>query len=124
MSINFNDVGRVGKDAETRYTQAGKPVTGWSLAVDSGYGDNKQTLWFDCSAWGERWNKVAPYIVKGAQVQVQGELGTREHDGKTYLTVRVSDLKLVGGRGESSGRGKESKPRPSETDMMDDDIPF
>ena len=135
MSTNFNDVGRVGRDAQTRYTQSGKPVTGWPLAVDSGYGDNKQTLWIDCSAWGERWEKVAPYIVKGSQVQVQGELGTREHEGKTYITLRVSDLKLIGGRGDGqtggnhvsskpSSRKEEVKSSASSPDFEDDDIPF
>jgi single-strand DNA-binding protein len=129
MSINFNDVGRIGKDAVTRFTQGGEPVTGWSLAIDSGYGDKKQTLWLDCSAWGKRWEGVTPYLVKGAQVSVQGELGTREHEGKTYLTLRIADLKLVGGKGENkaSGERQERKaPAPAGTDVPpdEDDIPF
>jgi single-strand DNA-binding protein len=131
MSINFNDVGRIGKDAVTRFTQGGEPVTGWSLAIDSGYGDKKQTLWLDCSAWGKRWEGVTPYLVKGAQVSVQGELGTREHEGKTYLTLRIADLKLVGGKGEakpesSAPRQQRQAPAPAGNDVPpdDDDIPF
>lgn len=130
MSINFSDVVRLGKDAVTRHTQAGKAVTGFSAAVDSGYGDNKQTLWLDCSAWGERYEKVAPYLTKGSQVFVQGELGTREHEGKTYITIRVSEIKLVGGKPSSEAPKPSRAPteRPQQETagggFADEDIPF
>lgn len=131
---NCNFIGRVGKDAVTRYSQAGKAVTGWSLAVDSGYGQNKTTLWLDCTLWGERGEKVAQYITKGSQVGVTGELGTREHDGKTYVTLRVDNVTLVGGKND--GDSKPAKPTarnqqrspapepPSGADFDDQSIPF
>lgn len=130
---NCNFIGRVGKDAVTRYSQSGKAVTGWSLAVDSGYGQNKTTLWLDCTLWGERGEKVAQYITKGSQVGVTGELGTREHDGKTYVTLRVDNVTLVGGKND--GDSKPAKPvarnqqrqqtpaPPAGADFDDDDLP-
>jgi single-strand DNA-binding protein len=134
MSVNFSDVGRIGKDAVTRHTGNGEPVTGFSVAIDSGFGDKKVTIWLDCSAWGKRYEGVAPYLVKGSQVFVQGEIGTREHDGKTYITLRVADLKLVGGKqtGESQAprqdRASTQQPAPhrdaSYGDVDDSDIPF
>lgn len=133
---NFSDVVRLGKDAVTRFTAAGKSVTGFSAAVDSGFGDKKKTIWIDCSAWGERWEKVAPYLVKGTQVMINGELGTREHEGKTYITVDVKELKLVGGKPGDQQRETKSQehsaPRHSapvpagdlQDDFADDEIPF
>ena len=127
---NFNAVGRVGKDAVTRYTQGGKAVTGWSLAVDRGWGDNKQTVWLDCSLWGERGTKLAEHITKGAQLGVTGEIGTREHDGKTYITLDVRDVTLLGGRSEGRGESHPARSRrparQSETpaDFADDEINF
>lgn len=125
----FNAIGRIGKDAATRYTAAGKPVTGWSLAVDSGWGDKKQTLWLDCSLWGDRGEKVAPYILKGAQLGVTGSLGTREHEGKTYLTLEVRDVTLIksgdGGNAEAAKRTPASKaPAGGGFGDMDSDVPF
>lgn len=132
---NCNFIGRVGKDAVIRHTQGGKAVTGWSLAVDRGWGDNKQTVWLDCSWWGERGTKVADYITKGSQLGVTGELGTREHDGKTYVTLDVRDVTLVGGR-QDTGNGTPSRSAPATTQrpqratdapvdgFPDDDIPF
>lgn len=133
----FNAIGRVGRDAQTRYTQGGKAVTGWALAVDDGWGDNKQTVWLDCSLWGERGEKLAQHITKGSQLGVTGSIGTREHDGKTYVTLRVSDVTLVGGRQDSgNGTPRQNAPRatqrqaaataPASDDFSDDldSIPF
>ena len=128
----LNAIGRVGRDAVTRHTQAGKAVTGWSLAVDHGWGDNKQTVWLDCSLWGDRGERLAQYITKGSQLGVTGEIGTREHDGKTYVTLNVRDVTLVGGRGDGGG-GANHGQRPTQRqapqqsagdDFPDDDIPF
>lgn len=124
--INFSDTGRIGKDAVVRHTQGGDSVTGFSLAIDSGYGERKQTLWLDCAIWGSRGEKLAEYLLKGAQVHVAGELGTREHEGKTYITCRVADVRLVGGKqeqGEKPAKKPAAKPAPQD-DFSDDDLPF
>ena len=123
--------GNIGKPAEVRNTQAGQKVTSWTVAVDDGWGDQKTTIWFDCSFWGQRGEKVAPYIQKGGKITVSGELSKREHDGKTYLTVNVTDVTLQskadgqqdswsqgGYSGQSSGGGA-----PAGGDM-NDDIPW
>ena len=121
--INFSDTGRIGRDAVTREA-GGKPVTNFALAVDSGYGDRKQTLWLDCAGWGDRYAKLAPHLLKGSQVHVAGELGTREHEGKTYITVRVADVRLVGTK-PAAAAPKPAPAKPAQTDgFEDDDIPF
>lgn len=136
MSIIITGVGRIGKDAQTRFTQGGEAVTGFSLAMDNGFGDKKQTLWFDASLWCKRGESVAPYLVKGAQVFVVGELGEREHEGKVYKTMRLQTLDLVGGKPEGSAGsggsrgGAPQRSRPARAtdapmdDFGDDDIPF
>lgn len=139
---NCNFIGRIGKDAVTRYTQGGKAVTGWSLAVDSGWGDKKQAVWIECSLWGERGEKLVTYMTKGAQVGVSGEIGTREHDGKTYVTLNVSNVTLLGGKRDDGERGQApqrqerspntgssrapmaSQHATADVDFQDDDIPF
>lgn len=85
--------GNIGKDAEIR-TAGQNKVTGWTVAVDDGWGENKSTIWFDCNWWGGRGEKVAQYIRKGGKITVSGELSKREHEGKTYLTVNVNDVTL------------------------------
>lgn len=133
---NYTCIGRIGKDAVVR-SGGSRQVTGFSLAVDSGFGDKKQTLWLDCSWWGDRGVKVAEYIRKGDRLGVSGELGTREHDGKTYITLDVRDVTLLGEKKEGGGSGgarggapqrqrpeTSTKPREEFADTNLDDIPF
>lgn len=127
---NFAAVGRIGRDAVTRFTQGGKAVTGWALAVDKGFGENKQTVWLDCSWWGERGQKVADFIKKGDRLAVVGEIGTREHDGKTYVTLDIRDVTLLGDKkeGGSTTTQRPARQAPQQNspadEFADDDIPF
>ena len=105
MSLNvFTATGNLGKDC--RIGDAGATrVCNFALAVKSGYGQNEQTLWVDCALWGKKAEGRLPeFLTKGAQVAVSGELGTREHEGKTYLTLRVAELTLIGGRNDNQGQ--------------------
>lgn len=130
---NITIAGGVGKDAVIRTTEQGKKVTGWSVGVKDGWGQNEKTLWFDCSWWGQRGEKVAEYIKKGGKICVTGDLSTREYDGKTYLTIDVNDVTLQGSaqgqQGGNSGgydqsqQGYGSGGQPGGRDM-DDEIPF
>ena len=97
--------GNCGRDAETRTLQSGDKVTSWSVAVEQRVkGGEKATQWLDCSMWGERGEKVGQYIKKGGKVTVMGELSTREHEGRTYLQIRVSEVTLQGGKNADSGQ--------------------
>jgi len=97
---NITIAGRITRDAENR--QAGSDnVTGFSVAVDDRQGKEKSTLFFDCSLWGKRGEALSQYLVKGASVTVSGDLSKREHDGKTYLTIRANDVTLQGGKSQS-----------------------
>lgn len=120
---NFKDLCRLGKDAQTRFTQAGKAVTGFSAAYDIGWGDKKQTVWLDVSGWGERYQKIAEYLTKGSQAVLEGDIGTREHEGKTYLTLNLTDVKLTGGKKDQAQAPAKQKAVASD-DFADDDIPF
>jgi len=115
--------GRIGKSAETRRPQNGDPVTSFSVAVDDGYGERKSTMWFDCSLWGNRGNNLAQHLTKGTAVSLSGELGKREHEGKTYLTVRVNELTLQGGNKADQPTQKQQSYGQASGDL-DDSIPF
>lgn len=121
--------GNIGKDAVTRTTGNGDKVTSWSVAVEERNGQDKRSLWFDCTLWGKRGESLAQYLTKGGKVAVSGELSTREHEGKTYLTVRAEQVTLLGGksddshrqeRGQSQGSGYGGGGRPD----LSDEIPF
>lgn len=128
--------GNLGKDAVLRRTQGGDPILGFSVAVEERTGQDKRTIWFDVSIFGKRGETLAQYLTKGTKVCVAGDLSTREHEGKTYLTVRASEVTLMGGgeqREEQRG-GMSSKAQAADRAQrptggapaggLDDDIPF
>lgn len=122
---NVTIAGRIGRSAELRRTQVGDPVASFSVAVDDRSGKEKMTVWFDCSVWGKRAESLTQYLTKGTAVAVSGELGTREHNGKTYLTVRVNDVTMLGGgERQSGGQSADSGERQSFSQDLDDEIPF
>ena len=115
--------GNIGRNAETRNTQSGDSVTGFSVAVEERQGQDKRTIWFDVSIWGKRGSSLAQYLTKGTRVAVAGDLSTREYDGKTYLTIRADQVTLLGG-GERQERREESQTRGPVDDLDGDDLPF
>lgn len=120
--------GNIGKNAETRTTQGGDSVTGWTVAVEERQGQEKRTIWFDCSLWGKRGTSLAQYLTKGGKVAVSGELSTREHEGRTYLTIRAEQVTLLGGKPDADPArqaGGGSRPPAGGADLDDgSDIPF
>lgn len=119
--------GNIGKSAETRRTPNGDAVTSWSVAVEERKGQEKRTLWFGCDLWGKRGESLAPYLVKGGKVSVSGEMSTREHDGKTYLTLRAEQVTLLGGaQDRDTPRNDPAMQAPSGfgAKSLDDEIPF
>ncbi len=124
--------GNVGKDPVLRRTQGGDPILGFSVAVSNGR-DTKPT-WYDVSVFGKQAMSLDPLIGKGTSLTVNGRFSTREHDGKTYLQVSASEVKLQGGRNEGQQSGqKENQTQQSGQSYaqqsggyggLDDDIPF
>lgn len=117
--------GGIGKDAVIRRTNDGDAITGFGVGVNDGYGDKKRTIWFECSIFGKRGEKLADYLTKGSRVVVSGEFGTREYEGKTYFTVRVNEIELMGGGERKDESRVDHNAIGSKLDDIDDSsIPF
>jgi len=124
----FTCTGNLGKDCEVNNV-SGTSVANFSVAFKAGFGDKAQSIWLDCALWGKQAeSKLTSYLVKGQSVAVSGELGSREHNGKTYLTLRVGCISLIGGKseGQAPRQSEPSKqaPAPMSDPNFDDDIPF
>lgn len=141
--INITVAGRLGKDAEMR--QAGSSqVCSFSVACDTGFGDRKQSHWFECSLWGNRGQAMQQYLKKGQEVVVIGEFSERDYNGKQYKELRVNDVKLMGGspaqqqdqqqqqnyqksqQAPQQQRQRAPTPQPANVNnqVVDHDIPF
>jgi single-strand DNA-binding protein len=136
---------RIGKDAELRYTSNNEPVCNISLAYNYGRkGDDgkRPTQWIEASLWGKRAESLAPYLLKGKQVDVVLEEPHIEaFDGKNgaghKFVGRVLSIEFA-----SDGQRQEGQQQPAPTQQprqapaarpapqtsafgsFDDDVPF
>ena len=134
---NFNCTARLGRDAEVRVTQSGLSICQFPGAVDTGYGDKKQTMWIRFSIIGKRAEGQLPsFLTKGTQVAVSGEIATSEWtdqqgNAKFAVECKVNSLDLIGGKQEQQVTQKPVQ-RPVQKPVQqfdqevdyDDAIPF
>jgi single-strand DNA-binding protein len=125
-------VARVVADAELRTAGASK-VCSVRLAIDSGYGDKRSTLFVNASIWRNS-EQLASRLTKGTEFEVAGEISTREYttrDGKPGLAIdlvvdRVSRIR------SPQGASAETPSRPATAmgwtgphpRLVEDEIPF
>jgi single-strand DNA-binding protein len=111
-------IGRLTKDVELKYTQSGKAVAQFSIAVDDGYGDNKRTYYPNIVVWGKSAETCGNCIAKGSKVAVSGKLTTRSYDGKdgkkVYVTEVVADMYDGVQFLDSKKQGGQTQEEPAE----------
>jgi len=108
--------GNLTRDCELRYTASGTAVANFTIAVNTGWGDNKKVLFMDCVVWKKQAEACSQYLTKGKPVLVSGELQERswESDGqkRTKMEIVASTVKFLGGKSE----GQQSAP-PQSSDV-------
>ena len=94
-----NLIGFLGNDAEVR-TANNRSFTTLSIATKTSYKDKKSgervshTEWHSCVVFGKL-SEFASTLKKGAHVQVEGELRSREYDSKkTDSKQRVWEIRV------------------------------
>jgi single-strand DNA-binding protein len=124
--------GNLGNDPSMRYTQDGTPVTSFSVAVNTGYGENKGTIWFRVSAWRKQAEICNQYLSKGRQVLVEGRLvpdpangGPRIWSGqdgqpRASFELTAENVRFIGGRGPDAGGDAGEGGLPAN----EDELPF
>ncbi|BBI16669.1 single-stranded DNA-binding protein [Neochlamydia sp. S13] len=70
--------GHLGTDPEVRFTPGGQKVTVLRLATNTRKSGKDETVWWRVTIWGERFDKMMPYIKKGSALIVIGEMGKPE----------------------------------------------
>lgn len=84
-------VGRLVADPEHRMTQTGKGVANLRVAVDR-KGREKETDFFDVTAWGQSADFASTYLSKGRLVAVEGRLQVRQYTDKDNQQRKVWEV--------------------------------
>jgi len=144
--IKMQVIGRLGKDCVVN-TANGKNVINFNVAHSEKYKDSQgvnqeKTIWVDCAYWTDR-TALAPYLVKGTQVFVEGAPEVRsftrqDGTGGASLSLRVREVQLLGSKADSGGAPSASYsgaastgsssggnvPAASDVTEPIDDLPF
>lgn len=111
-------IGRLTRDAELKFTNAGKGVASFSLAVN---GYKKDEVHFvNCQKWNAE--KLASFLKKGKRVSVVGRLEQQrwEKNGQSNsrMIVTVDSLQFLDS-GSGSGQTEQAEP-----EGFPEDLPF
>lgn len=134
-------IGRLGRDPERKTTQSGKSVCTFTLATDTGYGDNKKTDWHNITVFDKTADNCAKYLHKGSPAYVEGRISydSYEKDGIKHTATKIianSVLFIATSKSGSQAQPFNDNPQPDtgyqapmsddtfEGYPLDDDIPF
>ena len=95
--------GNIAKEIEVKYTQTGKCVSNFTVAVNEGYGDKQKTTFINCVAWEKTAEALGNYCSKGSKVLVEGSLQVRSYDAqdgsKRWVTeILVRNVEFIGSK--------------------------
>ena len=111
-------MGRLTKDPELKPTQSGVTMCRFSIAVDRAYskGQEKQTDFFDITAWRQTAEFVSKYFSKGKCILIEGKLQnnnyTDQNGVKHYQNVVIADN--VAFCGDKSGNQQNGQAPPAQ----------
>ncbi len=146
-------IGNLGVDPETRFTQAGSPVTNFRVATSENWTDRQsgqrqeRTEWHSVVCFGRLAEIAGEYLRKGSKVYIEGSLRTSswESDGQTRYKTEIicNEMQMLdsrgggmggeayesaaasgGGRPQAAARQPQAVTNPDTLNDFDDDIPF
>ena len=139
--LKMQVIGNLGKDCLVNNV-SGKNVINFTVAHTEKFKDSQgnaqeRTTWVECAWWTDR-TSVAPYLLKGKQVYVEGNPEVRSftrNDGTSgaSLSLRVRELQLLGGKSDVGGNVPAvapsqtvaaPTPSPKNNEGEADDLPF
>ena len=115
---------RTTKDLEIRYTTNNTAVAKGSIAVDTGYGDNKQTSFFNMTAWGKTAESMEKLVKKGTKVILECEARQNSYTDKNGNKVNAVDFTVLSWEfAESKNANSTPAPAPKVVEDKWMDIP-
>lgn len=91
---NVSLIGRFSKDPELNYTQSGKAVCNFTLAVRNPFNKDGDADFIQCVSWGAAAELIAENHEKGNMIGVDGRIQTRNYENNDGFTVWVTEVNV------------------------------
>jgi single-strand DNA-binding protein len=123
----FNTIiisGRITHSPELKTTPNGIPVISFSIANESGYGEEKHTNFINIVAWRKTAELISKYFSKGSMIGIEGSLQARQYKDKqgnnrTAFEVVASGVQFM----ESKKAAEESTAAAQAADNVPEYTP-
>lgn len=115
-------VARLSKDVEVRPGVSGKSVGTFSIAHDTGYGENKKTSFFNIVAFDKAADNIAKYFRKGDRIALECEPQQNvweDKEGRKHY-----DVNFIVRSWEFCETKKEKSDWESIPDIGEEELPF
>ncbi|MBQ4269258.1 MAG: single-stranded DNA-binding protein [Clostridia bacterium] len=114
-------IGNLTRDPELTETPSGVPVCHFAIAVNRNYSSQdgeRQTDFFNCTAWRGQAETIARFTKKGNKVAVTGSIQLRNYEDnqgvkRTAVDIIVQDVEFLTPKGSEAFDDVEPAPRPS-----------
>jgi len=127
-------IGFLGEAPEVRFSQQGKPVGTFSVAVNESWKDaqgsrQERVEWFRIVCFGRLAEVCGEYLYKGRHVYIEGRLQTRkwsdrEGDKRTTVEVVANQIRILD-RAAKNGNGAKGAESLKPAEPVDEgDNPF
>lgn len=124
-------IGNLTKDPELSETSSGISYTKFTVAVSRNYTNSdgeRETDFFDITAWRERAELCVKYLRKGSKVGIVGSVQFRTYEdddgNKRKITeIKVDEIEFLTPK-SSSEEAKTSKKGKPQLEETDEDLPF
>jgi len=127
-------VGRLTRDPELSFTQNGKAVARFSIAVDRTFKREGQpdVDFFRVSVWGKSGENCANFLGKGSMVAVDGRIEINKYNDKegnerTSVDVTANDVRFLShpkDKDDSQERKEDVKDDQTRQEPKSEGLPF
>lgn len=131
--MNANNVihihGRLTRNPELKTSGSGNEYCTFTMAVDSYNGKEKETDFFDCTAFGKTGVAISNFFEKGKEIIVVGSMRSnkKEIDGvkRTWWKVVVDGFAFAGSKGDGQAAPAPEVDAQSGMEKVNtEDLPF
>lgn len=124
-------MGRLTKDPEIRYTNSGKTVGSFSIAVNRRFKSDGQPEadFFNCVTFGKQAEFVEKYLHKGTKILLDGEVQNnnyKDKDGVTHYSVSiiVDEIEFAESKSQNNNSASNNTDFMSVPEGVEEQLPF
>jgi single-strand DNA-binding protein len=130
---NWIGIGNLTANPEMRYTEGGKAVTSFSIAINNGKtpdGEERPPTYIDVVTWEKLAENCAEYLRKGKKVAVSGPINVDKYTDsegvkRVKYRIRALQVEFLSPRSDNDDEDAPARPaRKSAPRSNLDDLPF